>query len=61
MAELLTLVGLRFRETIETTKWSVDRIATECGFASDVTFRQNFVAHFATTPTLYRRRFTSSS
>jgi transcriptional regulator GlxA family with amidase domain len=47
------------RALLETTIWSVERIAAECGFASAVTFRQNFVGHFATTPTLYRRRFAS--
>ena len=49
------------RALLETTTWSVDRVATECGFATTVTFRQNFVGHFATTPTMYRRRFKSSS
>lgn len=32
-------------------------MATECGFVSVVTFRQNFVARFGTTPTAYRSRF----
>ena len=45
------------RSLLETTTWNVDRIARHCGFASPVTFRQNFVGEFATTPTLYRRRF----
>ncbi len=45
------------RTLLETTTWNIDRIAHECGFASPVTFRQNFVGEFATTPTLYRRRF----
>lgn len=46
------------RRLLETTDWSVSRIARECGYSSPVTFRQRFVAAFATTPTAYRRRFT---
>ena len=42
---------------LETTTWSIERIAHECGFASAVTFRQNFVGSLAITPTHYRRRF----
>jgi transcriptional regulator GlxA family with amidase domain len=49
------------RALLETTTWSIERIAAECGFASAVTFRQNFVAAFATTPTFYRRRFADSA
>lgn len=45
------------RALLETTTWTVERIARQCGFTSPVTFRQNFVGEFATTPTLYRRRF----
>jgi transcriptional regulator GlxA family with amidase domain len=45
------------RALLETTTWTIERIAHECGFVSTVTFRQNFVGEFATTPTLYRRRF----
>jgi transcriptional regulator GlxA family with amidase domain len=45
------------RTLLETTTWSIERIAHECGFASAVTFRQNFVGSLAITPTLYRRRF----
>jgi transcriptional regulator GlxA family with amidase domain len=45
------------RTLLETTTWSIERIAQECGFASSVTFRQNFVGSLAITPTLYRRRF----
>lgn len=47
------------RTLLETTSWTVERISTECGFASTVTFRQNFVAEFATTPSHYRQRFGS--
>ncbi|GAA5114449.1 helix-turn-helix domain-containing protein [Alloalcanivorax gelatiniphagus] len=42
---------------LEATSWSVDRVAAACGFGSVVTFRQNFVAAYATTPTSYRQRF----
>jgi transcriptional regulator GlxA family with amidase domain len=47
------------RRLLETTTWSITRISTACGFASAVTFRQNFTAHYATTPTSYRYRFTN--
>jgi len=46
------------RQLFETTQWSVTRIAESCGFGSAVTFRQNFVAAYSTTPTSYRHRFT---
>jgi transcriptional regulator GlxA family with amidase domain len=45
------------RTLLETTTWSIERIAHESGFANAVTFRQNFVGSLAITPTLYRRRF----
>ena len=45
------------RRLLETTTWPVARIAVACGFASVVTFRQNFVTTYATTPTSYRLRF----
>jgi transcriptional regulator GlxA family with amidase domain len=45
------------RRLLETTPWPIARIATACGFSSVVTFRQNFVASYATTPTSYRQRF----
>ncbi|WP_433869219.1 GlxA family transcriptional regulator [Saccharopolyspora sp. CA-218241] len=48
------------RRLLETTTWSVTRIAETCGFASAVTFRQNFVKHYNTTPTSYRHRFTTT-
>ncbi|WP_182262971.1 GlxA family transcriptional regulator [Rhodococcus sp. UFZ-B548] len=46
------------RQLLETTSWSIARIAESCGFGSPVTFRQNFIATFSTTPTSYRSRFT---
>jgi len=45
------------RRLLETTSWPVARIADACGFSSVVTFRQNFVAAYSTTPTSYRQRF----
>ncbi len=49
------------RSLLETTSWSMTRIAVACGFQSVVTFRQNFVSAYATTPSSYRERFTSSA
>lgn len=48
------------RMLLETTGWSVSRIARVCGFGSPVTFRQAFAASYATTPTSYRKRFSES-
>jgi transcriptional regulator GlxA family with amidase domain len=45
------------RGLLETTTWPVARIAEACGFSGAVTFRQNFVATYSTTPTSYRQRF----
>lgn len=45
------------RRLLETTTWSIERIARACGFGSAVTLRQNFAAAYATTPTSYRQRF----
>ena len=45
------------RRLLETTTWPVARIAEACGFRGAVTFRQNFVATYSTTPTSYRQRF----
>lgn len=45
------------RRLLEITAWPVERIAAACGFNSAVTFRQNFVAAYATTPSSYRQRF----
>ena len=48
------------RRLLETTTWSVERIARACGFGSAVTLRQNFNAAYVTTPTSYRQRFADS-
>ncbi|WP_432522809.1 GlxA family transcriptional regulator [Kineococcus sp. SYSU DK006] len=45
------------RVLLESTDWTIEAVAAACGFASPVTFRQNFSTAFATTPTAYRRRF----
>ncbi len=45
------------RGLLEQTDLDIERIAADCGFASSVTLRQNFAAHFTTTPSAYRRRF----
>jgi transcriptional regulator GlxA family with amidase domain len=45
------------RLLLETTDWSIDEIATACGFGSAVTFRQNFVSAYSIAPTAYRRQF----
>ncbi|WP_137293863.1 GlxA family transcriptional regulator [Nocardioides dongxiaopingii] len=45
------------RVLLETTTWSIGRVAGACGFASTVTFRQAFVAQFAVPPSSYRRQF----
>lgn len=45
------------RNLLETTTWSIEKVACTSGFVSVVTFRQNFVAHYGTTPTSYRTRF----
>ncbi|MGW3481941.1 helix-turn-helix domain-containing protein [Rhodococcus indonesiensis] len=45
------------RSQSEATDWSIDAVAFACGFTSAVTFRQNFGAAFAVTPTAYRRQF----
>lgn len=47
------------RRVLETTDLSVDRVAAACGFGSAVTLRQNFAASFGSTPTSYRRRFST--
>lgn len=49
------------RALLETSTLTIERVAAECGFVSAVTFRQNFIRAFATTPTAYRRRFSTES
>lgn len=45
------------RRLLETTDLPISEVAQECGFASSVTFRQNFVQAYGTTPTAYRHHF----
>lgn len=45
------------RRLLETTTWPITKVAAACGYVSVVTFRQNFAATYATTPTSYRQRF----
>lgn len=49
------------RRLLETTSWPITRIATACGFDSPVTFRQNFAATYATTPSSYRLHFAAAT
>lgn len=49
------------RVLLEETDWDMDRVAHASGFKSTVTFRQNFLAQYATQPSNYRRNFTSAS
>lgn len=45
------------RRLLETTDLAISEVASSCGFASAVTFRQNFVRAYDTTPTAYRQHF----
>lgn len=45
------------RRLLETTGLPISEVAQGCGFASPVTFRQNFVQAYGTTPTAYRQHF----
>lgn len=47
------------RRLLERTDLGIDRIAADCGFGTAVTLRQNFTGALGTTPTEYRRRFTT--
>lgn len=54
------LLGRRLdeaRRLLESTDLAIGSVADACGFASPVTFRQNFVSAYATTPSAYRRQF----
>lgn len=50
----------RAQQLLETTDLSVERIATEVGFGTALTLRQNFLSQFGTTPSEYRRSFSLS-
>lgn len=47
------------RRLLETTDLGIERIAADCGFGTTLTLRQNFSSAFGTTPSAYRRRFTT--
>lgn len=48
------------RSLLESTHLPIGDVAAACGFTSAVTFRQNFMAAFSTTPSSYRQRFQES-
>lgn len=48
------------RRLLEATTWNMDKVAQSCGCSSAVTFRENFLKHFGTTPSSYRNRFSGS-
>jgi transcriptional regulator GlxA family with amidase domain len=56
---LIRLRVHRAQELLETTGLTIDQIATTCGFGSPVLLRQHFAKTLATTPTTYRRTFTT--
>ncbi|MEE3852929.1 helix-turn-helix domain-containing protein [Gordonia sp. LSe1-13] len=45
------------RTLLETTDWTVDAVATACGFGSGVTLRQKFAAAYQVPPSAYRKQF----
>lgn len=47
------------RELLETTDYSVDRVARDCGLGTPANLRLHFRRALGTTPTAYRRAFTS--
>ncbi|MGW6796839.1 GlxA family transcriptional regulator [Streptomyces chartreusis] len=47
----------RAQQLLEGTTWSVERIAGECGFRSEASFRYHFRRIVAVTPGRYRRTF----
>ncbi|MFC7431817.1 MULTISPECIES: GlxA family transcriptional regulator [unclassified Agrococcus] len=47
------------RRLLEATDLSVAQIAASCGFGSPITLRQAFRAEFGSTPSDYRRRFST--
>lgn len=49
----------RAQQLLETTDLPVERIATEVGFRAALSLRQNFSELFGTTPSAYRRTFSS--
>lgn len=48
------------QQLLETTSYTIDRVATDSGFSSSVSFRQHFLTSFSISPTAYRKQFKSS-
>jgi transcriptional regulator GlxA family with amidase domain len=57
---LLSQRVLRARQLLETTDVSVEHVARACGFGSASILRRHFLRATLTTPTAYRRAFTTS-
>lgn len=47
-------------ELLESTKWSIERIAQESGFGSAALFRHHFIRQYHISPQLWRERFFNS-
>lgn len=45
------------QQLLETTDLSIERVATEVGFGTPLSFRQHFARHVLTSPSSYRRTF----
>lgn len=58
---LLSQRVLRARQLLETIDASVEHIAQACGFGSAAILRRHFLRATRTTPTAYRRAFTTRS
>lgn len=59
-AWLITQRVQRARTLLETAKWSIDKIAVECGFESAITLRHHFRNVLGVSPAHYRRQFADS-
>lgn len=49
------------RHLLETTAWSVDRVAEECGFGTSASFRAHFRTAVGLSPSSYRRTYLTSA
>ncbi|WP_157063391.1 GlxA family transcriptional regulator [Luteipulveratus mongoliensis] len=49
------------RHLLETTSWSVDRVAADCGFGTSASFRAQFRASVGLPPSAYRRTYLTSA
>jgi AraC family transcriptional activator FtrA len=50
----------RARDLLESTSLPISRVASECGFGSEMTLRHHFRRRMRTTPSAYRARFVRS-